>query len=114
MNPDTNKLEQLAVTAAGQLVRPDGSPVPPHWTVFTVGDSVTIRDTTFRVAHVNESCVVLEPAQLPVIGGFRERDEDVRRIERALSDAVPPAGHGDGLVRRAGKRKAGGRRKGRK
>ena len=33
-----NQLEQKGNLPAGSLLRPDGTPVPEHWSVFTVGD----------------------------------------------------------------------------
>lgn len=85
MNPDTNKLEALTTTTPetakqlvalmkeqaealrSELVRPDGSPVPKHWTVFQQDETVVVKDYTFRVAHMNESCIVLEPVG-PLVG----------------------------------------------
>ena len=93
MNPDTNKLEPvfesqdidpvedvrrrleqqrdletrldgLAKGQASGLLRADGSPVPAHWPIFTVGETVVLKGYTFRVAHLNESTLVLEPVGL--------------------------------------------------
>jgi hypothetical protein len=82
MNPDTNKFEIL--TKPGEiseiekavakfsgkmcdyrvdLLRPDGSPVPKHWSVFKIGELVTIKDYTFRVAYVGESNILFEPVK---------------------------------------------------
>ena len=57
MNPDTNKFEKLVHGS----VRPDGSPVPEHWSIFTVGEEVTIKDYTFKVAYIGESAILFEP-----------------------------------------------------
>lgn len=48
------------------IVRADGSPVPKTWALFKVGELVVLKDNTFKVAHFNESCVVLEPADLSI------------------------------------------------
>lgn len=47
----------------GTLIRPDGTPVPKHWTIFTVGEHVVVKDWTFRVAHINEATLILEPVE---------------------------------------------------
>jgi len=61
MNPETGRIEPLTVTAENTLLRPDGTPVPKHWSVFVVDELVTIKDTTFRVAHIGEKHLLLEP-----------------------------------------------------
>ncbi len=94
MNPDTNKLEMLAFNeelkrqldeAGGppmtvgdmmskiaefnrsQLVRPDGTPVPDHWAIYTVGETIVLKGYTFRVAYMNESGMLLEPVGPEVV-----------------------------------------------
>lgn len=81
INPDTTKIEMLevdqaavdqlkdalAVTKSG-LLRPNGEPVPAHWTVFKEGELVTVKDTTFKVKAIGESYLLLEPAAVPVVG----------------------------------------------
>ncbi len=63
MNPDTNKFEKLEKGLFGDanLTRPDGSPVPKDWSIFTVGEEVTIKDYTFKVAYIGESVILFEP-----------------------------------------------------
>lgn len=79
MNPETNRFEQLvnpedAIKSPGEigrmikraestLLRPDGTPVPPHWPVFTVGELVVIKDYTFRVAYIGETAILFEPVR---------------------------------------------------
>ncbi len=53
---------------AGQLVRPNGEPVPKHWAIFQVGEEVVIKEYTFRVAYIGKSNILFEPAGLPVLG----------------------------------------------
>jgi hypothetical protein len=65
LNPETHQIEKLT-EAFGELLRPDGSKVPKHWTVFREGELVEVKGSTFKVAYLNESCVVLEPVS-PVI-----------------------------------------------
>lgn len=102
MNPDTNRFEPLdkmqneadlsklnqqfednkellratlkAQTSHDEpiLIRPDGSPVPKHWSIFTVGEKVAIKNYTFRVGHISESTILFEPVG-PVLVG--ENDE---------------------------------------
>jgi hypothetical protein len=43
------------------LLRPDGTPVPKHWTVLTVDQHVVVEGYTFKVAHIGESHLLLEP-----------------------------------------------------
>jgi len=73
MNPETGELEPLTVAPEaealetklaqiqGQLFRPNGKPVPKHWAVFTVGELVTVKDHTFKVAYMNDGALLLEP-----------------------------------------------------
>lgn len=88
MNPDTNRFEPLTkkepnqtqemqrrlkqigqrLEQTSQLVRPDGSPVPQHWSVFTVGEDVVIKDYCFRVAYIGETNILFEPVGPVVVG----------------------------------------------
>ncbi|MDD5542920.1 MAG: hypothetical protein PHX83_07065 [Acidobacteriia bacterium] len=67
MNPETNRFETLT-PFADQLVRPNGEPVPKHWTQFTVGENVVIKDYTFKVAYVGETSILFEPVDARIIG----------------------------------------------
>ena len=82
MNPDTNKFEKLTISlkdahpdkevdllqqaAGGVLFRPNGEPVPKHWSIFQIDEEVVIKDYTFRIAYINETTLILEPVN-PVI-----------------------------------------------
>ena len=86
MNPDTNKFEELQPATEeqkqqildleaefkrmqkSQLVRPDGTPVPAHWTVLSVGQYVVVENYTFAVAHIGESHLLLTPVGIPEVG----------------------------------------------
>lgn len=91
MNPDTNRFEalnkslsipasasaqeqmgaikaELIAASRGQLLRPNGEPVPTHWSVFRVGEDVVIKDYTFRVAYIGESNILFEPVGPVVVG----------------------------------------------
>ena len=83
MNPDTNRFEMLSEDETikrntefekilGILVRPNGKPVPKHWSIFKVGEDVTVKDYTFKVVYLNESTIILEPVGLPVIGASKK------------------------------------------
>lgn len=75
MNPDTNRMEPVyaatdehaesLLTALektkGQLYRADGSTVPEHWSVFTIGEVITANGYMFRVAYMGETSLLLEP-----------------------------------------------------
>lgn len=82
MNPGSNKFEPVSIdkTLKEQLKKsteglqeqvallcPDGSPVPKHWSVFTVGELVVIKDYTFKVAYIGESAILFEPVRPTVI-----------------------------------------------
>lgn len=60
MNPETNRMESLFLKEDG-LVRPDGSPVPKNWSIFKEGEKFVLNNYTFRLAHIGESYIVLEP-----------------------------------------------------
>ena len=89
LNPDTDKIEELSLIkdirkdlkqrkgediarqieiaqTRGQLVRPDGSLVPKHWAIFSIGELVKLKDSTFKVIYFNESFLILEPAELAI------------------------------------------------
>lgn len=92
MNPDTNTLEHLmtakeleehskqledkanrlwkAYSGVGeaQLYRPNGEPVPKHWSVFREGQHVVVENYTFKVAHIGEKHLLLEPVGPVVLG----------------------------------------------
>jgi hypothetical protein len=70
MNPDTNKFEALteelskkvdSLKLPGQLLRPNGEPVPQHWTQFQMDELVVIKNYTFRVKYIGESAILFEP-----------------------------------------------------
>jgi hypothetical protein len=58
------RLEQIR---SGVLVRPNGEPVPNHWSVFRDGEHVVIKDYTFRVAYIGETAILFEPVAPMVI-----------------------------------------------
>jgi len=77
MNPVTGRFEvlqrrhekeavsrRLGLTDRSELVRPNGSPVPAHWAIFTAGELVAIKGHTFKVAYINEATLILEPVKL--------------------------------------------------
>lgn len=63
MNPITNRFEPLSPSAdgLGQLLRPDGTPVPTHWMQLSVGEVVTVKGCGFTVKYIGESTLLLEP-----------------------------------------------------
>lgn len=78
MNPDTNKFEQLETAMSkqpetakaaelGDLLRPDGTPCPKHWTVFQVNERVVIKGYTFEVKYIGETAILFEPVGIPVL-----------------------------------------------
>jgi len=51
------------------LLRPNGEPVPQHWTQFRVGEVVAIKNYSFRVAYIGETAILFEPLGPVVLGG---------------------------------------------
>lgn len=89
MNPDTNRFEALtpedadavfdrkreelkdhlsAIASPERLLRPDGTPVPDHWSTFKVGEHVVIKGYTFRVAYIGETSILFEPVGRVLVG----------------------------------------------
>ena len=82
MNPETNQFEMLKQIKVGDefakriegefdptaFVRPNGEPVPKHWSVFKEGEELVVKNYTFRVAHIGEKHLLLEPVGIPAIG----------------------------------------------
>jgi hypothetical protein len=83
MNPETNKFEKLSEVPKElreamfkqtndlqdkikKLYRPNGEPVPKHWSIFNVGEEVIVKDYTFKIAYMNETTLILEPVA-PVV-----------------------------------------------
>jgi hypothetical protein len=63
-NIELLKQSPLSIQDGMTLLRPDGSPVPKHWSVFKEGELIEVKGSTFKVAYINESSVTLEPANL--------------------------------------------------
>ena len=98
MNPETNKFETLSwsdkcshhfpytmcphgcYSPTPNLVRPDGSDVPKHWPVFEVGETVTIKNYTFRVAHIGEQHILFEP----VTQSVQDVTDKLEKIKKAV------------------------------
>lgn len=84
MNPETNRFEELTkadkkfqkkmTDLFSGLLRPDGSQVPKHWSVFQIGELVSVKDYTFKVAYINETTLLLEPVGVPEIGTESRND----------------------------------------
>lgn len=90
MNPETNMFERLTAKEEMEslrdkmskmrseingpdhtepvLLRPDGTPVPKHWTQFKVDERVVIKGYTFKVAHIGESHILFEPVGPLIVG----------------------------------------------
>ena len=81
MNPEKNKFEPLfniddtelrskdGLTIPGipdvffqrTLVRPNGEPVPKHWSVFQVEENYVINNYTFKCKYIGETSILFEP-----------------------------------------------------
>jgi hypothetical protein len=53
------------------LLRPNGEPVPQHWTQFQIGECVVIKNYTFKVAYIGETAILFEPVGIPDLGEQR-------------------------------------------
>jgi hypothetical protein len=92
MNPKTNKFEELSFVkddglkkqfidamtklpekfVARKLLRPNGEPVPEHWSVFKENEKVVVKNYTFEVVRVGENYMVLEPVGPVSVGENKE------------------------------------------
>lgn len=87
MNPDTNKFEELTVfdkqrandlckcgsgkkfkaccrqvtVPVSQLLRPNGTPVPGHWSIFHIDEVYEINGYTFKCKYIGETSILFEP-----------------------------------------------------
>ncbi len=81
MNPDSNTMEILEGYAEnikagiasncaipGELLRPNGEPVPVSWKVFRVGETYQVNGYSFKCVYFNENTIVLEPAGPILVG----------------------------------------------
>ena len=56
------------VQQQSSLLRPNGDPVPQHWTQFQIDEVVTIKNYSFRVAYIGETAILFEPLGPVIIG----------------------------------------------
>lgn len=80
INPETNKIEpalkelfgegQQFVPVLpgrsplpGQLVRPNGEPVPDHWPILAMDEEIVIKGYVFAIRYIGETSIVLEPVR---------------------------------------------------
>jgi len=93
MNPETNRFESLSEeddeileslvqkdqhqihedgttekSTTSILLRPDGTPVPAHWSVYQVGETVVVKNYCFKVVYIGESTLLLEPMGPVLVG----------------------------------------------
>lgn len=86
MNPETNKFERLQmeknsysedilkkdalknalskvqkVVQPPNLLRPDGTSMPKHWSIFEIGKNYEINNYTFKCAYIGETSILFEP-----------------------------------------------------
>ena len=88
MNPETNKFEMLDPIVkedderlnkmydklCGGLVRPNGEPVPKHWSIFQVGQHYVINNYTFKCAYIGETSILFEPVGVVEIGNGEKEE----------------------------------------
>ena len=51
------------------LLRPDGTPVPDHWCIFSVDEHVVIKGYTFVIRYIGETSILLEPVGPVLVTG---------------------------------------------
>lgn len=73
MNPEKNEFEPLTIAKCfeqskltpemlrSKLVRPNGEPVPEHWSIFTVDELYEINGYTFRCKYIGKTSILFEP-----------------------------------------------------
>lgn len=54
--------------ALSQLVRPNGEPVPGHWSTYKTGEEVVIKGYRWVIAHLGEKHLLLEPIGPVLVG----------------------------------------------
>ena len=64
--PSVGMLKRMVMQQS--LLRPNGEPVPQHWTQFQVGECVVIKNYTFKVAYIGETALLFEPVGIPDLG----------------------------------------------
>jgi len=47
--------------------RADGDPVPNHCPIFTVGELVVLKDSTFKIVYIGAQTLLLEPTDPMII-----------------------------------------------
>jgi len=85
MNPETNRFEplkpevieafekRLEDLGKARLLRPNGEPVPSHWTQFHLDELVVIKGYTFKVKYIGESAILFEPVGPVLVSGTAGR-----------------------------------------
>lgn len=57
-----DEVERIAASPNG-LVRPDGSPVPNDWPIFSMEELIVIKGASFRVAYIGDTAILFEPCK---------------------------------------------------
>lgn len=84
VSKDTEKANELVKKAIAdgrikdmsspKLLRPDGSPVPDHWPIFSEGEEISIKGYTFKVKAIGEDYLLFEPVgPLVILGGKKQK-----------------------------------------
>lgn len=58
------------------VVSPTGKPLSKNRTLFTTGELVTLKESTFKVVYLNDSTLVLEPVTLEDSIGILEEAKE--------------------------------------
>jgi len=86
MNPKTNKFEKLNIKDLetrgflgeiefGLVLRPNGKPVPKHWSIFKVDENYVINNYTFKCKYIGETSILFEPVG-PIVIGENKNEND--------------------------------------
>ena len=54
--------------AISQLLRPNGQPVPEHWSTYKTGEEVVVKGYRWVIAHLGEKHLLLEPLGPVLVG----------------------------------------------
>ena len=55
-----------------KLLRPDGSEVPKHWSIFQINENYMINNYTFKCVYIGETSILFEPVGPMIIGEDQE------------------------------------------
>jgi hypothetical protein len=64
----TSKMDEAAADGLKSLLRPDGTPVPKHWSIFRVNEIYEINGYMFKCKYIGDTSILFEPHGPIIIG----------------------------------------------